>query len=397
MEETMSALPSAIPEELGFSPERLNRIGSVLGAEAAKGRIPGAVALVARRGKIAYHAAVGKRDPAGSAAMTEDSIFRVYSMTKPIVSVAAMMLVEQGKLLLAEPLAKFVPEFSDSKVAIERGGKLDLVPAERGVTVQDLLRHTSGITYVHIATGPLQQLYQEAKVASRDQTNADLAARLGGLPLAFQPGARWRYGHSTDLLGRVVEVVTGQRLSEALASMILGPLGMGDTGFHVRRGEEARLAEPFAKDPEGGVAMPLIAVKSPPQLESGGGGLVSTAGDYARFLAMLAGGGTLDGVRLLGPKTIEQMRSDHLGEAPGEPPLLPIGYGFGLGFAVRRQAGLANFPGSAGEYYWSGAAGTAFWIDPKEELFVVLMMQGPNQREAIRMLFRNLVYAAIIE
>jgi CubicO group peptidase (beta-lactamase class C family) len=382
---------------LGLSSARLARIDAAFGGEAAKGRIPGAVALVALRGKIASFTACGVRDPASRAPMTKDAIFRIYSMTKPIVSVAAMMLVEEGKLLISDPLAKFVPEFADSKVAVERGGKLDLVPAERPVTVQDLLRHTSGITYVHTAAGPLQNLYEEAKVARRDQTNADLAARLGALPLAFQPGSRWRYGHSTDLLGRVVEVVTGQRLGEALASMVLKPLGMNDTAFFQPRDKQDRLAEPFAKDPESGAAVNLIATREPPQLESGGGGLTSTAGDYARFLAMVANGGTLDGTRLLGRKTIELMRSDHLGKAEGDPPLLPVGYGFGLGFAVRRQAGLANFPGSVGEYYWSGVAGTAFWIDPQEELFVVLMTQGPGQREATRLLFRNLVYAAIVD
>jgi CubicO group peptidase (beta-lactamase class C family) len=262
--------------------------------------------------------------------------------------------------------------------------------------VQDLLRHTSGYWYTHSATGALKRLYEEANVARRDHTNADLAARLATLPLAFEPGMHFRYGHSTDLLGRIVEIVTGERLGVALARMILRPLGMSETAFSVPAAQRHRIAEPFARDPESGAAVTVFNVREPPQLESGGGGLTSTAADYIRFLAMIAGNGTLDGVRILARKSVEQMRADHLGSAPGEPPL-PVGYGFGLGFAVRRAAGNAAMAGSAGEFYWSGAAGTTFWIDPAERLFALFMSQGPGQREYFRMQFRNLVYASLLD
>jgi CubicO group peptidase (beta-lactamase class C family) len=391
-----SPLPLALPEEVGLSSARLARVGVALNRAIDHGRVPGVVALVARRGKLAYFESFGRRNPAAAAAMSEDSIFRIYSMTKPIVSVAVMMLAEEGRLLIADPLAHYVPEFAQMKVAAG-GEKLELVLAERPITLLDLLRHTSGVTYEHMATGAAQQLYREARVARRDQSNAELAVRLAGLPLVYQPATHWQYGHSTDLLGRVIEVVTGKRLSEALAAMVLQPLGMVDTGFAVAPGQSARLAEPFPQDPDSGAPVNLLPVKDPPQFESGGGGLVSTAADYARFLAMLANGGSLDSRRLLGRKTIERMSADHLGPIPGDPPMLPIGYGFGLGFAVRRQTGIANMAGSAGEYYWGGVAGTAFWIDPREELFAVLMLQGPGQREYFRLLFRNLVYGAIVD
>ncbi len=391
-------LPAAAPEEVGLSALRLARIDTVFADAVARGRLPGAVALVARGGKIVHFSACGVADPATGAAMATDTLFRIYSMSKPIVSVAIMRLVEEGRLLLADPIAMYLPGFGAPKVArAGADGKLTLVPAGRGVTVQDLLRHTSGYTYEHSTTGEMQRLYREAKVtARRDMTNADLAARLATLPLAFEPGTQWRYGHSTDLLGRIVEVVTGERLGTAVTAMILRPLGMSDTAFSVPAAQHHRIAEPFAKDPDGAEVMTLAPVKEPPQLESGGGGLVSTAADYARFLAMLAGGGTLDGVRILGRKSIEQMRADHLGATPTEPPL-PQGYGFGLGFAVRREAGIASFAGSKGEYFWSGVAGTTFWIDPAEELFAIFLSQAPGQREYNRMLFRNLVYASLID
>jgi CubicO group peptidase (beta-lactamase class C family) len=333
--------------------------------------------------------------------MTKNAIFRIYSMTKPIVSVAAMMLVEEGRLLLSDPLSRYLPEFARMKVASERAdGRLDLVPATRPITLQDLLRHTSGITYEHMATGALQRRYADAKTSHRDQTNADLAARLATVPLAEEPGTHWRYGHSTDILGRVLEVVSGQTLGDCLAERVLRPLGMEETGFAVPAGAHDRIAEPLPKDPESGAPVTLRDVREPPRLESGGGGLVSTTADYARFLQMLAHGGALDGVRLLSRKTVEYMTADHLGPiapAPSMQSMLPVGYGFGLGFAVRRDIGIASVAGSAGHYYWTGVAGTSFWIDPTEGLFAILMTQGPGQREYFRALFRNLVYAAIVD
>jgi CubicO group peptidase (beta-lactamase class C family) len=398
---TAAPLPSARPEEVGLAAPRLARIGEALGREIEHKRIPGAVALVARRGKLAYFESFGVRDPASGAPMEKDAIFRIYSMTKPIVSVAAMMMVEEGRLLLSDPLGRYLPDFAEMKVATGRAdGRLDLVPAARPITLQDLLRHTSGVTYEHMATGALQRRYSDARTSRRDQTNAELAARLATVPLADEPGTRWRYGHSTDLLGRVLEVVSDRTLGDCLAERVLSPLGMTETRFSVPAGDHHRLAEPFPKDPESGAPVSLIDVKAPPQLQSGGGGLTSTTADYTRFVQMLANGGTLDGVRLLSRKTVDYMAADHLGAiapAPSMLSMLPEGFGFGLGFAVRREAGIATVPGSVGQYYWSGVAGTSFWIDPAEQLCAILMTQGPGQREYFRALFRNLVYGAVAD
>ncbi|MGO8915261.1 MAG: serine hydrolase domain-containing protein [Stellaceae bacterium] len=394
---TTTSLPFAAPEEVGLSSARLQRLGDVLRGEIDSGRVPGTVALVARRGKVAHFEALGARDPVSGAGLNKDSLFRIYSMTKPIVSVAAMMLWEEGRFLLGDPLAKYLPDFADRQVAVERGGRIELVPAERDITLQDLLRHTSGLTYEFRGTAPVQKMYMDAKLFRRNQTNAEQAATLASLPLMHQPGTRWEYSRSTDVLGRVIEVLTGESLGTVLAERILKPLGMTDTDFFVPPGKHQRLAEAFAKDPETGAAVQLIEVRERPSFESGGGGLVSTAMDYARFLQMLLAGGTLDGVRLLSRKTVEYMTADHLGGIPGAPDLLIPGYGFGLGFAVRLQPGIAQVPGSTGQYYWGGLAGTTFWVDPAEQLFALLLIQGPGQREYFRVLFRDLVYAAFAD
>jgi CubicO group peptidase (beta-lactamase class C family) len=237
----------------------------------------------------------------------------------------------------------------------------------------------------------------DAKVYRRGQTNADQAETLGKLPLLHQPGTRWEYSRSTDVLGRVVEVVSGQSLGEFLSARILGPLGMNDSGFSVTEAEQGRIAEAFAKDPEGGTDVQLIEVRQKPSFESGGGGMVATTLDYARFLQMMLNGGTLDGTRLLARPTVALMTSDHLGPVTGAPDLLTPGYGFGLGFAVRTHAGIAPMPGAVGQYYWGGAAGTTFWVDPAERLFAVLMIQAPAQREFYRVMFRDMVYSAIAD
>ncbi len=394
---TTPSLPFALPEEVGLSSKRLQRLDDVLRGEIDIGRVPGTVALVARRGKVAHFEALGARDPASAAGMHKDSLFRIYSMTKPVVSVAAMMLWEEGRFLLGDPLPKYLPEFADRKVAVERGGRIELVPAARDITLQDLLRHTSGLTYEFRGDAPVQKMYMEAKTYRRNQTNAEQAATLAALPLMYQPGTRWEYSRSTDVLGRIIEVLTGDSLGEVLAERILKPLGMTDTDFFVPPAKHQRLAEPFARDPDTGAEVQLLEVRDRPSFESGGGGLVSTAMDYARFLQMLLNGGTLDGVRLLSRKTIEYMTADHLGGVPGTPDLLIPGYGFGLGFAVRLQTGIAQVPGSTGQYYWGGLAGTTFWIDPAEQLFALLLIQAPGQREYFRVLFRDLVYAAVAD
>jgi CubicO group peptidase (beta-lactamase class C family) len=394
---TTPSLPFAVPEEVGLSSQRLTRLSDVLRGEIDSGRVPGTVALVARRGKVAHFEALGARDPVSGAGLNKDSLFRIYSMTKPIVSVAAMMLWEEGRFLLGDPLAKYLPEFANPTVAVERGGRIELVPAERDITLQDLLRHTSGLTYEFRGNAPVQKMYMEAKVFRRNQTNADQAATLAALPLMHQPGTQWEYSRSTDVLGRVIEVLTGETLGTVLAERILKPLGMTDTDFFVPPVKHQRLAEAFAKDPDTGADVQLLEVRQQPSFESGGGGLVSTAMDYARFLQMLLAGGTLDGVRLLSRKTVEYMTADHLGGVPGAPDLLIPGYGFGLGFAVRLQPGIAQVPGSTGQYYWGGLAGTTFWVDPAEQLFALLLIQGPGQREYFRVLFRDLVYAAFAD
>jgi CubicO group peptidase (beta-lactamase class C family) len=388
-------LATAEPDEVGLSAERLGRLSAIFQREIDRKRLPGVVALVARRGKVAYCESLGVRDPASGASMSQDTIFRIYSMTKPIVSVAVMMLLEQGRLLLSDPLHKFLTAFSDMKVArYGERGDVELIPAERPITIQDLLRHTSGLTYEFIGTGPVPALYNTAKVFRHDQTNAEHAATLAGLPLAYQPGTRWDYSRSTDVLGRVIEVISGQSLREFLNIHLMEPLGMVDTDFFAPPEKQDRLAEPFSSDPDSGEPVRLINVRTPPRFESGGGGLVSTVMDYARFCQMLANGGCLGSTRLLSRKTVEFMTADHLGGIKGTSDLLAPGYGFGLGFTVRLVTGPAQVPGSVGHYGWGGIAGTTFWVDPLEDFFAIMMMQGPGQRDYFRPLFRGLVYAA---
>ena len=393
----MTPLPTCEPEDVGLSPAGLARLSAALNDRIASGHLPGAVALVARHGKVAYHEAFGVRDPASGAKMAKDSIFRIYSMTKPIVSVGVMMLWEEGRLMLGDPIGKYIPALASVQAGVIENESIRLVPATRPITVQDLLRHTSGLTYEVRGTTPVHKAYIDARVARLKQTNEDQAATLGSLPLLHQPGTQWEYSRSTDVLGRLIEVVSGQTLGAFLAERILGPLGMADAAFSVPEKHHGRVAEPFARDPETNMDVSLLDVKRTAVFESGGGGLVSTAMDYARFTAMLLNNGRLDGTRLLGRKTIELMTSDHLGAIPSNPDLLPPGHGFGLGFAVRIAAGMAPFPGTVGNYYWSGAAGTSFWVDPGERLTAVLMIQAPVQREHYRLLFRDLVYAAIAD
>jgi CubicO group peptidase (beta-lactamase class C family) len=393
---TETARAIADPSGLGLSESGLARLRRVLTREIERKRLPGAVAMIARQGKLGFLEAFGVQDPASGAPMQIDSIFRIYSMTKPVVSVAIMMLVEEGRLFLADPLSKYVPAFADPKVAVERDGRVELVPAERPITIQDLLRHTSGLTYEFVGTAAVQRMYLDKKLPSTDQTNADQVERLASLPLFSQPGKQWDYSRSTDVLGRIIEIVSGETLGEFLRQRIFAPLGMNDTGFHVPTEKQSRIAEPFAKDPDSGEAVRLLDIRRPARFESGGGGLVSTLPDYARFLDMLAAGGTCEGQRLLARKTIDLMRSDHLGpNVRRGSELLQPGHGFGLGFAVRTEPGMSVMPGSVGLYFWGGIAGTTFWIDPKEELYAMMLVQAPGQRDYYRALFRTLVYGAL--
>ena len=390
------SLPQVRPDQIGLSPARLQRMSDAFKREIDKGTVPGGTVMVARRGQIGWFEAIGRQNPAASQPMAKNTIFRIFSMTKPIVSLGIMMLLEDGHFLLNEPVAKFIPEFAKQKVGIEHNGRLELVALQRPMTIQDLLRHTSGITYDHTGNSLVQQLYQQSRLRSRKITNAEHAAMVAELPLICQPGAEWNYSRSTDILGRIIEIVSGKTLGAFLTERILAPLQMAETAFFTGEENAGRLAEPFPTDPWSGEKVQLFNMLDKPAMESGGGGLVSTTMDYARFCQMLLDGGTLDGTRLIGRKTLELMASDHLGPSVAiKGTLLTPGHGFGLGFAVRTQQGIASFPGSIGQFFWSGMGGTFFWIDPKEELFAIFMSQGPGQREYTRTFVRNLVYAAV--
>src|ERR1700744_1373078 len=390
------SLPQAKPESIGLASARLQLMSDAFTREIDKGTLPGATVMGARKGRMGWFAALGKQSPDAAAPMAHNTLFRIFSMTKPIVSVAIMTLVEDGHLLISEPVAKFIPEFANQKVGVEHNGKLELVPLQRQMTVQDLLRHTSGITYDHTGNSLVQQQYQQSRLRSRKITNAEHAALVASLPLLCQPGAEWNYSRSTDILGRIIEVVSGKSLSAFLTERILAPLQMAETAFHTGEENAGRLAEPYPTDPWNGDKVQLFNMLEKPVMESGGGGLVSTTMDYARFSQMLLSGGTLEGTRIIGRKTLELMASKHLGpEVKVDSPLLPAGHGFGLVSAVRPHKGIAPFPGSVGQFFWSGMAATFFWIAPTEDLFTVFMMQGPGQRTHIRTLLRDLVYAAV--
>jgi CubicO group peptidase (beta-lactamase class C family) len=387
---------AAAPEDVGLSSSQLKRIEDVTQKHIDAGLVPGPVMLVARRGKIAWYKTMGFRDRAAKDPMRNDSIFRIYSMTKPIVSVAAMMLVEEGRMQISDPVSKYLPEIGGMKVGIEKieGGKptLELTDPKREMTVQDLMRHTSGLIYGTRGKSLVNAAYIDAQIGNRDFSTEEFVSKLSKLPLRFSPGDRWEYGVSTDVLGHVVEVVSGKNLGEFLNERILTPLGMADTGFYVPADKLARAAQPW-QDPEGSPMTPRFDVAQKPRFESGGGGLTSTMDDYLRFAIMLADGGEFAGTRLLGGKTLEFMTTDHVGARPGRPP----GLGFGLGFEVRTGVGGSALPGSLGEYGWAGNAGTLFWIDPKEQLIAIYMVQvNDGDRVMLRNQFRTMVQSAII-
>ena len=395
-------LPFGSAKDLGFCPQRTRNLVQVLAREVASKRLPGAVALIARRGQVLLHETVGQQDPVAGVPMGLDAIFRIYSMTKPIVSVAVMMLMERGELLLSDTVAQHLPEFEDVKVTTHINGHAVQHRPKHAPTVQDLLRHTSGLTYEILGAEPVQRQYAQAQLASRDRTNREFSLALAALPLMFEPGTVWEYSRATDLLGALVEAVSGQTLGAFLQDNILGPLGMVDTSFVVPPEKHHRIAEPFEKDPDGGIAMRLIDVRQSVAMEAGGAGLASTAADYARFLQCLLSGGELHGQRILSTATVRYMTADHLGDiavhrAGRSDELLPPGHGFGLGFAVRTQEGVAAISGTKGMYFWGGIAGTTFFVDPTKDFFALMMIQAPNQRDYYRPLFRNLVYAALLE
>ena len=399
----------ARPERVGMSSARLELLNRAFEKEIAAKQLPGAVIMVARKGQIVYARAFGQRDPAAPDAMKLDSIFRIYSMTKAMASVAAMQLVEDGILQPLDPVSKWLPAFKDLKVFSGN----ETVNAARVMTVQDLLRHTSGLGYGEINTS---QAFKDALKDTgiykpgvidfdiRDLTAAQFTERLAKVPLMHQPGTAWEYSLSTDLLGRVIEAASGKRLGDFMQERIFGPLGMKDTAFFVPEPKMKRLAASFDKDPASGNPFRLIDVSKPPGNDSAGAGAVSTVPDYMRFTQMLLNGGTYNGKRILSRATIKYMASDHLGtriptaQTPAGNLLAATAYTFGLGFAVRPSDGIAGIHGSAGDYNWSGYAGTYFWIDPKEQLTAVYMTQTAGvQRAYHRNLARQLVYQAIID
>jgi CubicO group peptidase (beta-lactamase class C family) len=380
--------------------DRKARLLATLESEIDSGRLPGAVVMLSLHGKVALFESLGQQNPNDGSTMALDSIFRIYSMTKPIVSVAIMMLMEQGKLLLSDTVGKYLPEYAKQQLAIETNGEVNFVAA-KPATVQDLLRHTAGLTYEFLGNSAAQKAYRAAKIGMglRDASNAEFSKILAAQPLQYEPGTIWEYSRATDVLGALVEVVSGQTLGNFLSDQIFKPLKMLETGFSVPTDKHHRIAEPFTKDPDGGIQLKLINIQDPPKFESGGGGLVSTAHDYARFLQFMLNKGELDGVRLLSTHTVDFMTADHLGDLPisaaSAGTLLPPGHGFGLGFAIRKETGISTVPGSAGVYYWGGIAGTTFFVDPKLDMFAMMLIQAPNQRDYYRPLFRNLVYAAL--
>ncbi|WP_172782966.1 MULTISPECIES: serine hydrolase domain-containing protein [Bradyrhizobium] len=387
-----------------FTPEGLARVSDYIRNEIATGKFPGAILLLQQHGKPVYYENFGVRDVATELSMSADTIFRLYSMSKPITSVLAMMLVEEGKLAISDPVSKYIPAFAGMKVGVEKKAEddkvsLELEPLKRAVTIEDLMRHTAGIPYGYYGGDLVNKLYADAGLFDRNSTNAEFVAKITAMPLAEQPGTIWDYGHSTDVLGRIIEVISGESLFEFAKKRLLDPLGMKDTAFYVADPAKwPRIAEPMPQDRAISPITQVRDIRKPLRWESGGGGLVGTVGDYARFSQMLLNGGTFEGRRYLKPETIALMTSDHIGPEtrverdknyyPGETS------GYGLGFAVR----IAVPPGTKwplGEYRWDGVGGTFFFIDPEDDLFGIFMVQTPSQRGRIQLALKTLIYQAM--
>lgn len=401
-----AALPAqsfspAQPEEVGLSSERLERVAAVIQEYVDQGSIAGAVSLVARRGKLVHHQAIGMLRLEDRTPMPEEAIFRIASMSKAVTSTAILMLHEEGRLLLTDPVSKFIPEFKEAQVAVSRGegtSEFDLVPAQREITLRDLLTHTAGLSY---GAGPAEELYREARLhgwyfAGHDEPIGQAVRRLAGLPLSSQPGERWIYGFGTDVLGHVVEKVSGMNLAEFFQTRIFEPLKMEDTHFYLPGEKLDRFTPVYGALEEGGLELREAAktseyVAGPRVCYSGGAGLLSTARDYARFLQMLLNGGSLDGAKLLSPKSVELMTVNHVGDLYGD-------RGFSLGFWVNENLGRRGHLGSVGAYGWGGAYYTQYWVDPVEELVAVFMTQLlPSRGLDLQAKFNALVYQSILE
>ena len=399
----LADLPHASPSAMGFSSERLKRIRPVIQREIDQQQMPGAIVMVARKGAVVFSDDIGVK---------HDAIFRAYSMTKPMVSVLAMMMVEEGQLQLADPVAKFLPALAKQTVLADpMNPQSGTVAAVRGTTVHDLLRHTSGLTYAEFTrSAAMKQAYIDAGLFSNEQpalwitlSPAQQVEAFAKAPLQWQPGSTWEYSLSTDMLGRVLEAVGKKPLGVMLEERLIKPLGMKDTAFVVPASKAHRIAEPLAIDPLTQKPFPpMLNLTQPQGNDSGGAGLATTADDYLRFCQMLLNGGTFEGKRYLSRTTIALMTSDHLGPKvatpvqPGELLMGVQGYTFGLGFMVRQGQGMASVPGSEGDYAWAGAGGTFFWIDPKEQVIGLLMAQTPGpQRQYYRRMVKQLVYQAL--
>jgi CubicO group peptidase (beta-lactamase class C family) len=411
---SVALLPEVGPEAAGFDARGLARCRYALETEVAAGRLPGALLVVARDGRVAFTVQVGVLDPGRDAPMPADAIFRIFSMTKPLTSVAALILMEDGRLQLADPVEAYLPDFRPPGVATAaregpaRSWRLD---AARPITLHDLLTHSSGLVYGERSSNTMVREAQHRLglgVNPRGLAPDDFVARLAQAPLAHPPGSTWAYGPSTDLLGIVIERIAGVGLEAFLSERVFRPLGMHDTGFSVAPCRAARLAQPFGCDPMSGepISEPgqVFDARVAPAMASGGAGALSTASDYLRFAQMLLQGGTLGGERVMSPAAVRLMTTDHLGSriavpvTPGEAAMNTPGYGFGLGVAVRLPDGLASVPGSSGDFFWSGTAGTSFWVDPRERLAVVFMAQAPGAvRIGHRRLIRQMVYEALID
>ncbi|HEY1796505.1 MAG TPA: serine hydrolase domain-containing protein [Stellaceae bacterium] len=401
---------AAHPEQLGFAPDRLAKITETYKGFVDRNELPGAVLLIARGDKIAYFDAVGFEDRDKKTPMRKDSIFRLASMTKPIVGVALMTLVEEGKVDLMAPVSKYLPEFKGLKVgveAVEPGtGKpaLTLEPQHREMTVQDLMRHTAGLVYGNNGDGLIYKMYQDANVTDRNQTLTEMVTKLSKIPLAHQPGTEWEYSMAVDVQGRIIEVASGMPLDQFIQQRVAKPLGMSATDFFVHEGDVDRLAQ---AQPEGDHRMPPDVTKKP-NFFSGGGGLVASASDYLKFTEMLLHEGAYSGGRILAPHTVKLMTSNAL---PPDvkyadlatrfadiAPTPTMGQGFGLDFCVRVAEGHNPLPGSVGNFYWTGAWGTTFWVDPKEQLIAIMMIQTPaGVGSPFRQVFRAMTYAALTE
>jgi CubicO group peptidase (beta-lactamase class C family) len=395
-----------IPAGAHFNPQKLEKIGEFFRNEVATGKISGAIVLIQQHGKPVYHEFFGVRDTATQAPMTDDTIFQIFSLTKPVTSVAAMMLIDQHKLKLDDPVANYIPSFATAKVGVEKKAEngekvLDLEPLNRKLTIQDLMTHTSGITYGFYGDSMVRKAYKGAKIYDGNFTNAEFAERVAQLPLAEQPGTLWDYGHSTDILGRVIEVITGKSLLQYEKESLLDPLGMTDTAFYVTDpAKQKLLAKPVPKDSDFRVGFDS-RVDIAKKWESGGGGMVTTMADFAKFSQMVLDGGKFEGKQYLSPEAFKLMTTDFVGPGsgvardyfyfPGD------GFGFGLGFGIRTDPGNAKPPppGSLGELKWDGASGCYMVVDRKQDMFFVLLEETPSERQRIQKAVKQLIYEAM--